>query len=70
MYSSWFAGWLILFGGWWWEAGDLHSERRDIGVIGAEKRLPYGQHLLVKRAGLFKPPLRPHRPREVIGPFN
>jgi hypothetical protein len=56
MYSSWFAGLLILFGGRWWEAGDALFDRRDVGVIDGEPGLQNDEGLLEKRAGLLKPP--------------
>jgi hypothetical protein len=70
MYSSRFAGWLILFDGWWWEAGDALFDRRDVGRIGGLRGLQNGEGLLVKRAGLFKPPLHLHHTREVVEPFT
>jgi hypothetical protein len=70
MYSSRFAGWLILFGGRWWKTGEVLFERRDVGMIGGQRGLQNGEGLLVKRAGLVKPPLILNHQREVVDPFN
>jgi hypothetical protein len=70
LYSRWFSGWLILFGGRWGEAGDVLFERRNVGVIDAERGLQNAEGLLVKRAGLFRPPLHLHNTREVVEPFT